>query len=289
MKEAKFFSKEGNTKRVTCLLCPKECIILDGKTGICGVRQNINGTLVSLVYERPVAIHVDPIEKKPLYHFHPGVKILSVGTYGCNLSCKFCQNYDISQVKNLNINFDNIKRVTSNEIVDMCIQRGLKFVAFTYNEPTIYYEYMLETAMLCRENKIKTVVVSNGQINEDPLKQLINYIDAFNIDLKSFNDNFYKEICNGNLETTKNTLKIIVENKKHLEVTFLLIEGFNDDLNEFKELCKFLKCLGEKTVLHISRAFPRYKLNFKPTPVELMERFYDTASQYLGNVYLGNV
>jgi pyruvate formate lyase activating enzyme len=289
MNEAKFFSKEENTKRVTCLLCPKECIILDGKTGICGVRQNIDGTLVSLVYERPVAIHVDPIEKKPLYHFHPGVKILSVGTYGCNLSCKFCQNYDISQVKNLNINFDNIKRVTSNEIVDMCIQRGLKFVAFTYNEPTIYYEYMLETAMLCRENKIKTVVVSNGQINEDPLKQLINYIDAFNIDLKSFNDNFYKEICNGNLETTKNTLKIIVENKKHLEVTFLLIEGFNDDLNEFKELCKFLKCLGEKTVLHISRAFPRYKLNFKPTPVELMERFYDTASQYLGNVYLGNV
>lgn len=289
MNEAKFFSREENTKRVTCLLCPKECIILDGKTGICGVRQNINGTLVSLVYERPVAIHVDPIEKKPLYHFHPGVKILSVGTYGCNLSCKFCQNYDISQVKNLNINFDNIKRVTPAEIINMCIQRGLKFVAFTYNEPTIYYEYMLETAMLCRENQIKTVVVSNGQINEEPLKQLIDYIDAFNIDLKSFNDNFYKKICSGNLETTKNTLKVIVENKKHLEVTFLLIEGFNDDLNEFKELCKFLKRLDEKIVLHISRAFPRYKLDFKPTPVELMEKFFSTASQYFGNVYLGNV
>lgn len=289
MKEAKYFSKEGNSKRVTCLLCPKECVILDSKTGICGVRQNVDGTLVSLVYEKPVAIHIDPIEKKPLYHFHPGSKILSIGTYGCNLSCKFCQNYDISQVKNLNVDFDNIKRVTSAEIVNMCIQRGLKFVAFTYNEPTIYYEYMLETAMLCKENQIKTVVVSNGQINEEPLKQLIDYIDAFNIDLKAFNDNFYKKICNGNLETTKNTLRIIIENKKHLEVTFLLIKGFNDDLNEFKELCKFLKCLDDKIVLHISRAFPRYKLDFKPTPVELMEMFYGAASEYLGNVYLGNV
>lgn len=289
MKEAMFFTTEENTHKVTCLLCPKECVIIDGKTGKCGVRQNINGTLVSLVYERPVAIHVDPIEKKPLYHFHPGSKILSVGTYGCNLSCKFCQNYDISQIKDSHADFDNIKRVTSAEIINMCISRGLKFVAFTYNEPTIFYEYMYETAVLCREHNIKTVVVSNGQINEEPLKKLINYIDAFNIDLKAFNEEFYKKICNGNLETTKNTLRVITEYKKHLEVTFLLIEGLNDDLQEFKEMCKFLKSLDGNTVLHISRAFARYKMDFNTTPVRLMELFHETALRYLGNVYLGNV
>lgn len=289
MPKAMFYNSEESTRKVTCLLCPKECVILDGKTGICGVRQNINGTLVSLVYEKPVAIHVDPIEKKPLYHFHPGSRILSVGTYGCNLSCRFCQNYDISQVKESPADFDRIKRVTSVDIVNMCIERGLKFVAFTYNEPTIFYEYMYETAVLCREHGIKTVVVSNGQINEEPLKKLIPYIDAFNIDLKAFNENFYKKICGGNLETTKNTLRIIVRNKKHLEVTFLLIEGLNDDLQEFKEMCKFLKCLSDDIVLHISRAFPRYKMDFNVTPVSLMNLFFDTAGEYLKKVYMGNV
>lgn len=284
-----FFKSDENTKKVTCLLCPKDCVIADGKVGICGVRQNINGVLTSLVYERPIAIHVDPIEKKPLYHFFPGSRILSIGTYGCNLSCKFCQNYDISQIKDLSVDFDNIKRVTSAEIVNICIEKGLKFVAFTYNEPTIFYEYMYEIAVLCGEHGIKTVVVSNGQIKEEPLKKLIPYIDAFNIDLKAFNENFYKKICNGDFETTKNTLRTIVEYKKHLEVTFLLIEGYNDDLNEFKELCKFLKSLDDKIVLHISRAFPRYKLKFNTTPVSLMELFHDTASGYLENVYMGNV
>ncbi|MBN1633191.1 MAG: AmmeMemoRadiSam system radical SAM enzyme [Ignavibacteria bacterium] len=289
MNEAMFFKTEENTKKVTCFLCPKDCVIADGKTGVCGVRQNINGTFISLVYEKPVAIHIDPIEKKPLYHFHPGSKILSIGTYGCNLSCRFCQNYDISQIKDSPVDFDNIKRVTSAEIVNMCIERGLKFIAFTYNEPTIFYEYMYETAILCKEHDIKTVVVSNGQINEEPLKKLIPYIDAFNIDLKAFNENFYKKICNGDFETTKNTLRIIAENKKHLEVTFLLIEGFNDDLHEFIKMCKFLKRLDNKIVLHISRAFPRYKLNFNPTPKSLMNLFFDTAGEYLENVYMGNV
>lgn len=284
-----FFKTEENTKRVTCLLCPKECVIIDGKTGVCGVRQNVDGTLVSLVYEKPVAIHIDPIEKKPLYHFHPGSRILSVGTYGCNLSCQFCQNFDISQIRDSHTDFDEIKRITSVEIVNMCIDRGLKFVAFTYNEPTIFYEYMYETAVLCKEHGIKTVIVSNGQINEEPLKKLIPYIDAFNIDLKAFNENFYKKICNGNLDTTKNTLRIITEYKKHLEITFLLIEGLNDDLQEFTKMCKFIKCLNDKIVLHISRAFPKYKMSFNPTPLRLMELFYETAKMHIKNVYMGNV
>lgn len=284
-----FFKSDENTKRVTCFLCPKDCVIGDGKVGVCGVRRNVNGVLTSLVYEKPIAIHVDPIEKKPLYHFFPGSRILSIGTYGCNLSCKFCQNYDISQIKDLSVDFDNIKRVTSAEVVNICIEKGLKFVAFTYNEPTIFYEYMYEIAVLCGEHGIKTVVVSNGQINEEPLKKLIPHIDAFNIDLKAFNENFYKKICNGDFETTKKTLSTIAEYKKHLEVTFLLIEGHNDDLQEFKELCKFLKSLDDEIVLHISRAFPRYKLKFDTTPVSLMEMFYKTAKGYLGNVYMGNV
>jgi pyruvate formate lyase activating enzyme len=287
MKEALYYEIEKE-KSVLCLLCPQGCRLEDGKTGVCGVRENADGVLYSLVYERPVAIHIDPIEKKPLYHFHPGVRILSIGTYGCNLSCPFCQNYDLSQQDDKKV-LESVKEVNPQKIIDLCRQDNLKFVAFTYNEPTIFYEYMLETAKLCKANDIKTVVVSNGQINEKPLRNLIKYIDAFNIDLKAFNPDFYKKICKGDIETTKNTIRIIVEQKKHLEVTFLLIEGFNDDENEFREYCLFLKNLDENIVLHISRAFPRFKLDFDPTPAGLLKRFEKIAGEYLRFVYLGNI
>lgn len=287
MKEALYYEIEKE-KSVLCLLCPQGCRLEEGKTGVCGVRENEDGVLYSLVYERPVAIHIDPIEKKPLYHFHPGVRILSIGTYGCNLSCPFCQNYDLSQQDDKKI-LESVKEVNPQKIIDLCRQDNLRFVAFTYNEPTIFYEYMLETAKLCKANDIKTVVVSNGQINEKPLRNLIKYIDAFNIDLKAFNPDFYKKICKGNIETTKNTIRIIIEQKKHLEVTFLLIEGYNDDENEFREYCLFLKNLDENIVLHISRAFPRFKLDFDPTPAGLLKRFEKIAGEYLRFVYLGNI
>ncbi|HEY5122132.1 MAG TPA: AmmeMemoRadiSam system radical SAM enzyme [Ignavibacteria bacterium] len=287
MKEALYYEIEKE-KSVLCLLCPQGCRLEDGKTGVCGVRENADGVLYSLVYERPVAIHIDPIEKKPLYHFHPGVRILSIGTYGCNLSCPFCQNYDLSQQDDKKV-LESVKEVNPQKIIDLCRQDNLKFVAFTYNEPTIFYEYMLETAKLCKANDIKTVVVSNGQINEKPLRNLIKYIDAFNIDLKAFNPDFYKKICKGDIETTKNTIRIIIEQKKHLEVTFLLIEEYNDDENEFREYCLFLKNLDENIVLHISRAFPRFKLDFDPTPAGLLKRFEKIAGEYLRFVYLGNI
>jgi len=287
MKEAKYYKRENSA--IKCLLCPHECMIQNNKTGICSIRKNIDGKLYSLVYEKPVAIHIDPIEKKPLYHFHPRVSILSVGTYGCNLSCRFCQNYDISQIKSQDIDFDTIRNLSPEGIVDICSQRGIKFVAFTYNEPTIYYEYMLETAKVCKKNRINTVVVSNGQINPNPLKELIQYIDAFNIDLKAFNEKFYKNICGGYLETTKNSIEIITEHKKHLEVTFLLIKGYNDNLSEFCEMCSYLAKLNDNIVLHISRAFPRYKLKFDVTPVYLIEDFYKNAKKHLRNVYMGNI
>lgn len=296
MKEASYYIRQGDDKKVKCLLCPKECIIIDGKTGACGVRKNIDGKLVSIVYGKPIAIHIDPIEKKPLYHFYPGSRIFSIGTFGCNLSCRFCQNYDISQfnpTKDIDA-LENIKYLSPQEIVELCRYYGLKFIAFTYNEPTIFYEYMYDIAKLCKDPKnnyeIKTVVVSNGQINEEPLRNLLPYIDAFNIDLKAFNERFYKILCNGDLETTKNTIKIIIEEKKHIEVTFLLIENYNDDKQEFLEMCKFLKSLDENIVLHISRAFPHYKLSFiKPTPIKLLDEFYNIAKSQLKNVYLGNV
>lgn len=287
MKEALFYDKLENGK-VKCTLCPKGCIIANSKIGSCDVRQNINGKLYSLVYEKPVAIHLDPIEKKPLYHFYPGSLILSIGTYGCNLDCKFCQNYDLSQEFEAS-HFQLIDNVAPEEIIKTCIEKNYKFVAFTYNEPTIFYEYMLDVAKLCKANGIKTVSVSNGQINEKPLRQLINYIDAFNIDLKAFNDDFYKKICNGDLETTKNTLKIIVEEKKHLEVTFLLIEGFNDDENEFRQMCGFIKSLGDNVVFHISRAFPRYKLKHEITSLQLIKKFEKIAKENIKYVYVGNV
>jgi pyruvate formate lyase activating enzyme len=287
MKEALYYEHLDSGK-VKCTLCPKGCVIAENKTGVCDVRENVQGKLFSLVYDKPVAIHIDPIEKKPLYHFYPGSAILSIGTYGCNLDCKFCQNYDISQEFEAR-QFEFIDDVEPEKIIQTCFERNIKFVAFTYNEPTVFYEYMLDIAKLCKVNGLKTVSVSNGQINEKPLRQLINYIDAFNIDLKAFNDDFYKNICNGNLQTTMNTLKIIKEEKKHLEVTFLLILGFNDDIDEFKEMCKFIKTLGDDVVFHISRSFPRYKLEFESTPVSTIKKFEEIAKEYVKYVYVGNV
>ncbi|HWQ80635.1 MAG TPA: AmmeMemoRadiSam system radical SAM enzyme [Ignavibacteria bacterium] len=287
MKEASFYVSESGGK-VKCLLCPKSCRIPDGGVGVCGTRENFSGKLYALTYSKPVALHLDPIEKKPLYHFHPGAKILSVGTLGCNLNCRFCQNFDISQQFEKE-DFDNITEVSPEQILSICLNSGYKFVAFTYNEPTIFFEYMIDIAELCKKNGIKTVAVSNGQINEEPLVKLVEYIDAFNIDLKSFNPDFYRKICGGEIKTTKRAIEIISEKKRHLEVTFLLIEGLNDDREEFTAMCGFLAGLDRDIVLHISRAFPRYKMDFDPTPLELINDFQKTASKYLNHVYAGNV
>jgi pyruvate formate lyase activating enzyme len=288
MKEALYYELKESEDKILCVLCPRGCKLDDGQSGVCGTRENIEGTLYSMVYEKPVAIHIDPIEKKPLYHFFPGVRILSLGTYGCNLACKFCQNADISQEKDTSSSL-YIQSVPPDEIISMCKENDLKFVAFTYNEPTVFYEYMYDTAVLCKFNDIKTVVVSNGQINETPLRYLLPYIDAFNIDLKSFNPEFYKKICNGYLETTLNTIKVIAEEKKHLEVTFLLIERYNDDENEFRQMCEFLRSISKNIVLHISRAFPRYELDFNPTSALMLKNFEEIAREYLKFVYIGNI
>lgn len=287
MKEASFYTAESGGK-IRCLLCPKECIISGGRTGICGGRENIDGKLYTLAHSKPVAIHLDLIEKKPLYHFYPGEVILSIGTYGCNLECKFCQNHDISQDFET-ASFENINEVSPKEILGLCKEHGYKFVAFTYNEPSVIFEYMLDVAILCKENGIKTVMVSNGQINPEPFEILVNYIDAFNIDLKSFNPEFYKKVCGGDIEATKQTIESIVKYGKHLEITFLLIKGLNDNEQEFENMCRYLSALDGNIVLHISRAFPRYKLDFEVTPAELMNKFYKIARKHINYTYKGNI
>ncbi len=287
MKEGSFYITESNGK-LKCLLCPKECFISENKTGVCGTRENINGVLYALTYSKPVAIHLDPIEKKPLYHFHPGEVILSIGTLGCNLDCKFCQNHGISQDFDES-SFEGLKEVSPDGIIDLCKKNGYRFVAFTYNEPTIFFEYMFDVAVMCKANGIKTVMVSNGQINKEPLLKLIEYMDAFNIDLKSFNSDFYRRVCGGEIETTKQTIETIVKHNKHLEVTMLLIKGANDNEEEFEAMCKYLSGLDKNIVLHLSRAFPDYKMEFEITPIKLINRFYDIAKSHLKNVYKGNI
>jgi pyruvate formate lyase activating enzyme len=287
LKEASFYIAEEDGK-LKCLLCPRECFIGEKNTGICGTRENIDGRLYALTYSKPVAIHLDPIEKKPLYHFHPGEVILSIGTLGCNLDCKFCQNHNISQDFNKK-SFEGLKEVSPEGIIEICKKNGYKFVAFTYNEPTIFFEYMFDVAVMCKANGIKTVMVSNGQISKEPLLKLIEYMDAFNIDLKSFNPDFYKKICGGEIETTMNTIEQIVKSKKHLEVTMLVIKGYNDNEEEFEDMCKYLSSLDKNIVLHLSRAFPDYKMDFEITPIKLINRFYEIGKSYLKNVYKGNV
>lgn len=288
MKKAQFFTKSENNK-IICNLCPHNCIISTNQRGNCGVRKNINGELFTEVYGKISAINFDPIEKKPLYHFHPGKKILSIGTIGCNLHCKFCQNYDISQT---NIDeFPYLQKYTSDELIKIALKESNNIgIAYTYNEPTIWYEFVIDTAKKVKANSLQNVMVTNGYINKEPLEKLMPYIDAFSVDLKAFTENFYKEITLSKLKPIKETLKTIYKNHKHLEITNLIIPGLNDDEKIFKEMVLWIaKELGKNTVLHLSRYFPSYKLNINSTPISKLTNFYNLAKKNLSNVYLGNV
>jgi pyruvate formate lyase activating enzyme len=286
MKEALFWSSEEDGK-IRCRLCPHDCLVAEGKSGICRVRKNMNGKLYSTVYGNPAALHSDPIEKKPLYHFHPGKQILSVGTYGCNLRCSFCQNWHISQSEPGNSEI----RITPDELALKATRlAGNLGMAYTYNEPTVFYEFMLDTAMEIASLGMKNVVVSNGFIHHEPLDRLLSYIDAFNIDLKSFSNEFYHKMTGGNLQPVLETLKAIVYAGKHLEITFLVIPALNDSPDEFDAMTDWIAGqLGPDVPLHLSRYFPSYKLSNPPTPVATLNRFAQLASQKLHYVFTGNV
>ncbi len=288
MKPAKYY-EEVYRYQLRCNLCPHNCIIGDGKTGICHVRRNIKGEMFLETYGMVSSMSLDPIEKKPLYHFYPGSLIYSIGSYGCNLSCKFCQNHEISQC--LPENMERHRIHSPQEVLALSMQKRSNIgIAFTYNEPSVWIEYLMDIAVLSKSRGLKNVMVTNGFINQQPLDDLMDVIDAFNVDLKGFTEDFYLTQTMSKLEPVKQNLERIKNAGKHLEITHLLVTEKNDDVNDFTAMVKWIKeTLGEDTVLHLSRYFPNYKLFAPPTPPEMLEVFGEVAKQYLKYVYLGNV
>lgn len=288
MKEALFYEKLPNNK-VKCTLCPHNCIISDGNRGVCRVRINHKGVLYSEVYNKISSISNDPIEKKPLYHFYPGRNILSVGSVGCNLQCEFCQNWEISQTSVSDYHY--IRKISSDEIIQLALKDKNNIgIAYTYNEPIVWFEFMLEIAKKDKTKELKNVMVTNGYINRKPLEMILPYIDAYSIDLKSFTEDFYKKTTSSHLQPVKDNLKFLSKNNKHIELTNLVIPTLNDDAKIFEDMVKWIANeLGKNTVLHISRYFPMYKLKIEPTPVDKLLELFEIAKKHLNYVYLGNV
>lgn len=287
-KEALFYEKLNN-KDLRCLLCPRECVIPSGKRGFCRVRRNLNGALHSLSYGRPVAMHIDPIEKKPLFHFLPGTSAFSIACAGCNLTCQFCQNWEISQADPEKI---NTSYISAGALLDKAKELGISTIAYTYTEPTVFYEYILELSKLAKAQGIRCVMHSNGYINEKPLRELAGYLDAVNIDLKGFSDDYYSRVAQGGLEPVLRSLRILKEEGVHLEITNLVLPGYNDDPAVIRKMCEWIRDnLGADTPLHFSRFYPMYKLvALAPTPVETLEKARDAALACgLRYVYIGNV
>ncbi len=286
MQKARFYQKEE--EQVRCLLCPRQCLIVEGKEGTCGVRRVTGGELYTLNYGQVAAANHDPIEKKPLYHFYPGFQILSLGTFGCNLLCSFCQNWTLSRGKPGRSG----EEVTPEDVLKMLEKKGgpeqAPGVAYTYNEPVIWYEFVCDTARLLHEHGYKNVLVTNGYINPDPLKELLPYIDAVNIDVKAYNDSFYRQYCCGEREAVINSVEMAVK-ECHVEVTCLLIPGLNDNIGEQEDLARWLAGLDLDLVLHYSRYFPQYKLEVPPTSPEVMEQVKEVAEKHLRYVFLGNI
>ncbi|MEF8831947.1 MAG: AmmeMemoRadiSam system radical SAM enzyme [Candidatus Thermoplasmatota archaeon] len=287
MKKAMFWEeKEGN--KVKCYLCPHNCLISEGNRGLCNVRENKNGTLYSLVYGKAASLAVDPIEKKPLFHFHPGTQVLSYGTMGCNLSCNFCQNASLSCG---NPESSYLKERLAKDIVEQTVQYD--GVAWTYNEPTISYEFSYDVFKKLKADHDKyTVYVTNGYIEDEPLEKIIPYLDAMNIDIKAFNEEFYKNIVGGELEPVLDTARTAVENDVHVEVTYLIIPGHNDSKDELQRFSRWVKeNLGEDNVLHFSRFHPDHEMRDTPatSPDKMREAREIAHNTGLNFVYLGNM
>lgn len=283
MKEAAYYEKLDQNK-VHCHLCPQECVISDGKIGACGVRINKAGALFSEVYGKTTSLALDPIEKKPLYRYHRGEYILSVGTKGCNLHCTFCQNWHISQ--DIEVPTEDI---TSPDIIKKAKELKSFGIAYTYNEPFIWYEFVLDTAKLARSEGLENVLVTNGYVNLPPLEEMLPFIDAMNIDLKSIDEDFYRRICKGRL---KPVLDVIKRSSKscHIELTNLIIPTLNDSEDSIARLVDWIyENAGPDVPLHFSRYFPCYKMDLPPTPSSVLETARAIAEKKLKYVYLGNV
>jgi pyruvate formate lyase activating enzyme len=289
MKEAMLYRKLDEDK-VHCFLCAQHCRIKPGERGKCGVRENQAGVLWSLIYGRLIAQNVDPIEKKPLYHFHPGSMSYSIATAGCNFSCLFCQNADISQSpREYKSIFGNMTAVK--DVVDLALKRHCATISYTYTEPTIFMEYALDVAREAHGAGLANIFVSNGYMTGEALEVIAPYLDAANVDLKAFNDKFYQEQCGGRLKPVLQTLEGMKKRSIWLEVTTLLIPGLNDDPAELRELAQFLVSLGPDTPWHVSRFHPTYRLTDRPpTPVETIRTAREIGMKAgLRYVYTGNI
>jgi pyruvate formate lyase activating enzyme len=285
--EALFYEKLDDGL-VKCGLCPSNCILAGGERGNCKVRVNFDGKLYSLVYDRVVSLHYDPMEKKPLFHFLPGEPVLSFATAGCNLACAFCQNWEISQQYPEDVEF---KVMTPEEIVGLAKKSGCKAIAYTYNEPSVFFEFMLDCAKLARKNGIKNIWVTSGYINPEPLRELAEYLDAANVDIKGMSAEFMEKYCAGTPEPALATVKILLEKGVHVEMTNLVIPDGNDSDGDLKKLVKWLKeNVGEDAVLHFSQFIPKYRMEgAPPTPAETLEKARKIALDAgLKYIYIGN-
>jgi len=274
---------------VQCTLCPHRCIIADGERGHCRVRENRKGRLYSMVYGNPCAVHADPIEKKPFYHYLPTATAFSLATAGCNLRCLYCQNWQISQyppeeTRNIDL--------PPGEVVHYAQQYNAPVIAYTYSEPTVFYEYMLATARLAREVGLRNVVISAGFINPEPLRELCAVVDAIKIDLKGYDEDFYREVCGAELGPVLETLRVIYESGTHLEIVNLVVPTLNDRMDQLRALARWVtQRLSPDVPLHFTRFHPQYKLaNLPPTPVETLERAREIAlEEGIRFAYVGNV
>jgi len=288
MHTARYYKVLANNT-VKCELCPHNCTLKDGQTGICRTRYNEKGTLFTSAYGNPCAVNIDPVEKKPLFHFLPEHKTLSIATAGCNFRCLNCQNASISQISPLES--ENYK-ILPEDVVKMALDKNCKSISYTYTEPTIFFEYMIDTAQLAHISGLKNIVVSNGYINQEPLKELIQYIDAFNIDLKSFDDYIYKKLNGGSLQPVLDTLITIRDSNAWLEITNLIVPTYNDSENMIENMTKWLVENGFSNFpLHFSKFYPTYKVtNLSSTKVSVINKAVEIALKNgMKYVYAGNV
>lgn len=284
MKPAVYFDEYGEDKVLQCLLCPLHCIIKPDQVGFCGVRKNVDGMLYSLNYGQLTSIAIDPIEKKPLYHLFPGEKILSVGSWGCNLRCDFCQNWEITKQRP-----KTVMRVMPQQLIQIALERESRGIAFTYNEPIVSFEFILDTSRAAAKEGIYSILVTNGVIDEEPMDLLSQSVRGMNIDLKGWNDEFYVKDIGTEKRVVLRSIETARKAGTHIELTTLIIPGKNDSPEEMREEAKWISGLSKDIPLHINRYFPNYKSTIPPTSPDSLIQLADVAKEYLRYVYVGNI